>query len=183
MRFVLPLLATLSLTACAPAAPGGPPVEIQPSQAEAMLRQASDLDGKRVAIEGYVHFDNGRNGEAIAMGPELRSSPWGGGEPLARFEMEYGPGPNQLDLHEISKEKPKGFPGAPEIMTFDPAKASWQDAAGASHSLSQKVRVTGVLRYAGFSRTGPVSEDDPASPTGKRFRPILTKVVLNASAH
>lgn len=177
------LLLTLTLAACGAVAPSAPPVEIQPSQAQAMLHQATDLDGRRIAIEGYVHFDNGRNGEAIAMGPELRSSPSGGGEPLARFDLEYGSGPNQLDLHEISKEKPKGFPGAPEIMTFDPTQATWQDAAGASHPLSRKVRVIGTVRYAGFTRTGPVSEKDASSASGQRFRPTLTKVVLDVSAH
>ncbi len=183
LRPVLPTFVVLALAACAPPAPAAPPVEIQPSQAEAMLHQATDLDNKRVAIEGYVYFDNGQHGEAIAMGPELRSSPSGGGEPLARFEMDYGPGPNQLDLHETKKGKPPGFPGAPEIMTFDPVKATWQDATGASHPLSQKVRLTGTVRYAGYSRSGPVSEDDAGSPTGKRFRPVLTRVVLAVSAH
>ena len=183
MRAALPMLLALALSACGQVAPSGPPTEIQPSQAEALLRQSTDLDGKRVVVEGYLFFDNGRQGEAIAMGPELRSSPNGGGEQLARFETEYGPGPNQLDLHVISKDKPEGFPGAPEIMTFDPLKATWQDAAGASHPLSQKVRLTGIVRYAGFKRSGPVSEDDTTSPTGKRFYPTLTKVVLDVPAH
>ncbi|MDB5471856.1 MAG: hypothetical protein JWR84_3416 [Caulobacter sp.] len=177
------LLLTLSLAGCGPTASKAPPVEIQPSQAEAMLHQATDLDGKRIAIEGFVYFDNGRNGEAIAMGPELRSSPSGGGDQLARFELEYGPGPNQLDLHEVSKERLGGIAAAPEIMTFDLAKVTWQDAAGASHPLSQKVRLTGTVRYAGYGRSGPVSEDDASSPSGKRFRPVLTKVALDASAH
>lgn len=182
MRPDLPILIALVLSACGPVAPSGPPVEIQPSQAEAMLRQSTDLDGKRVVVEGYVFFDNGQAGEAIAMGPELRSSPNGGGEQLARFETGYGAAANQLDLHVISKEKPAGIPGAPEIMTFDPTKATWQDAAGATHPLSQKVRLTGTVRYAGYRRSGAVSEDDPNSPTGKRFYPRLTKVVLDVPA-
>lgn len=182
MRPALPILLALVLTACGQAASSGPPLEIQPSQAEALLHQTTELDGKRVAIEGYVFFDNGQQGEAIAMGPELRSSPNGGGEPLARFETEYGPGANQLDLHVLSKDKPEGFPGAPEIMTFDPTKATWQDAAGATHPLSQKVRLTGTVRYAGYSRSGPVFQEDTGSPTGKRFHPRLTKVALDVAA-
>jgi hypothetical protein len=183
MRAALPMLLALAISGCDQVAPSGPPVEIQPSQAEAMLHQTTDLDGKRVAIEGYVFFDNGQRGEAIAMGPELRSSPNGGGEPLARFEMAYGPGPNQLDLHEVSKERPGGIPEAPEILTFDLAQVTWQDAAGASHPLSQKVRLTGTVRYAGFKRSGPVSKDDAGSPTGKRYWPMLKKVVLDVPAH
>lgn len=183
MRAALPMLLALALSACGQVAPSGPPTEIQPSQAEALLRQSTELNGKRVMVEGYVFFDNGRQGEAIAMGPELRSSPNGGGEQLARFEAGYGPGPNQLDLHVISKEKPEGFPGAPEIMTFDPAKATWQDAAGTSHPLSRKVRLSGTVRYAGYRRSGAVSQEDTGSPTGKRYFPTLTKVVLDVPAH
>lgn len=183
MRPALPILLALVLTACGPVAPGGPPVEIQPSQAEAMLHQTTDLDGKRVAIEGYVFFDNGQRGEAIAMGPELRSSPAGGGEPLARFQTEYGPGPNQLDLREATKEEIKGFPEAPPVITFYPTKVTWQDGSGASHPLSQKVRLIGTVRYAGFRRYGPISQEDASSSSGKRFKPVLTKVVLDVPAH
>ncbi|MDO9338860.1 MAG: hypothetical protein Q7T61_20900 [Caulobacter sp.] len=167
------VLMALSLTACGQPTPSAPPVELQPSQAEAMLRQSSALDGKRVVVEGYVHFDNGQQGEAIAMRPELRSSPSGGGEELAPFETPYGPGPNQLDLNEISKGKPPGFDAAPEIITFDPAKATWQDSGGVSHPLSQKVRLTGTASYPSVAGH-PYSQ----SPTGKRFLVILKKVVL-----
>lgn len=177
------LLLLLLLAACGPVAPAAPPVEIQPSQAQAMLRQTTDLDSKRVVLEGYVYFDSDQSKGQVAMGPELRSSPAGGGEHLVKFEMDYGPGPNQLDLHEIKKEKFGGFSGAPEIITFDPTKATWQDAEGKAHLLSEKVRVTGVVRYAGYSTSGAVSEDDPSSPSGKRFYPMLTKAVLSPSAH
>lgn len=182
MRPALPILMALTLTACGQPAPSEPPMEIQPSQAEALLHQTTELDNKRVAIEGYVFFDNGQQGEAIAMGPELRSSPNGGGEPLARFETKYGAAPNQVNLNAVPK-KMAGLPEAPEIITFDPSKATWQDAAGATHPLSQKVRLTGTVRYAGYKRSGAVFEEDTSSPTGKRFHPRLTKVVLDVAAH
>lgn len=182
MRAALPVLLTLALTACAPAAPSGPPVEIQPSQAEHLLQFSSDLSRKRVALEGYVFFDNGRNGEAIAMLPELRSGPAGAGETLIRFDIDYGPGPNQLDLHELSREKPPGFPGAPETITFDLSKATWQDGAGKTHPLSEKVRLVGRVEYVRLGNAGLLSDEDARSPTGRRFKPRLVDVELSPTA-
>jgi hypothetical protein len=158
------------LAACNP----GPPVVVEEISVEPELVWSRALQGKRVAVEGYINFDDGPNGQAIAGGPQLRSSPDGGGEKLIDFAAEFGAGPNQIGSEKMRKDAMfKDAPkGVPEVVTFDTATMTYQDAQGAPHPIRERVRVIGRVSYA-------VSvEDDPRSPTGQRFRPILTHVVL-----
>jgi hypothetical protein len=151
-----------------------PPVEVDAGSVEQKLYWSRSLQDQRVALEGYINFDNGPDGRAIAGGPELRSSPNGAGEKLLNFAAEFGSGPNQIgspgmEAHAMFKDAPKGVP---DVVTFDPARLTYQDAQGAPHPISQRVRVVGRVRYA-------VSiENDARSPIGQRFRPFLTHVVL-----
>jgi hypothetical protein len=182
-RLTLLAFLVLATAGCGPVAPAAPPIEIQPSQAESLLQFSSDLNRQRVVMEGYVYFDNGRAGEAIAMGPELRSAQDGAGEPLVRFEIEYGEAANQLNLKAQKRELLPGVPNAPETLVFDPTKATWQDAAGKAHPLSRKLRLTGRLEYIGINNVGLLSDEDSRSPTGRRFKPRLVDVDLAEALH
>lgn len=158
-----------------------PAVLIETSQVEPMIFGSADLKGRRVSLDGYLNFDNGPYGQAIAMRPQLRTRPNGAGEALIGFDLEHGEGPNQLHLPVLEKEKIPGLPAAPEILTIDVAKATFQDKAGVAHPFRDRVRVTGRLMYSGDRKTGPIGEDDPSSPTGKRFKPQLIDVELEAA--
>ena len=69
---------TLAATGCIkPAAPQQPPVEVDSSQVETLVYWSPKLDGRRIVIDGYIGFDNGPNGDAIALGPELTTEPFG----------------------------------------------------------------------------------------------------------
>ena len=164
----------LALGAVLAACDARPPVAVDAGSVESKLYWSRSLQDQRVAVEGYINFDNGADGRGIAPGPELRSGPGGGGDKLLSFAAELGSGPNQIGspnmkTHAMFKDAPKGVP---EVVTFDPAAMTWQDAQASPHPLSQRVRVVGRVRYA-------VSvEDDPRSPIGQRFLPFLTHVVL-----
>jgi hypothetical protein len=151
-----------------------PPVEVAQSTVEEQLYWSRSLQNQRIAIEGFISFDNGPDGRAIAAGPELRSSPNGSGDRLIRFDAKFGSGPNQIGApgmttQEMFKDAPKGVP---EVVTFDPRTLTYQDAQGAPHPIGERVRLVGQLRYA-------VSiENDPRSPTGQRYLPFLTHVVF-----
>ncbi len=178
MRFQLILLGAvaLAMSGCGKSEPPAPPVHIEPSQVQRMVHQASDLDGRRIELDGYIGFDNGANGQAIAIGQVLTTDRDGRGEELIRFDLKQGAEANQLNLPVISRDR--FVPNAPEVVTFDLRKASFQDSAGKAHPLSDKVRVTGRLVYLGLGNTGPLSDPDPSSPSGRRFKPRLTDVVL-----
>lgn len=171
MRKIVVMLALGALlTAC----DQRPPVEVDPGSVEPQLYWSRALQDRRIAIEGYINFDNGADGQAIAIGPELRSSPGGGGDKLIRFDAKLGAGPNQIGSPNMKTEPMfKDAPrGVPEVVTFDLATLTFQDAQGASHPVGQRVRVVGRVRYAASI------ENDPRSPTGQRFTPFLTQVVL-----
>lgn len=179
-RWAVSGLVALAVAGCAKPEPKAPPVALQPSQVESLVYWSADLNGQRVSMEGWVHFNNGEDGRAIAIGPELRSQPRGDGERLIFLDVENGEGPNQLHLPVVHTETIKGMPGAPQILTIDAAKATYQDTAGVAHPLGGKMRVTGKLRYVRAGKAGLWSDADTRSPTGRRFKPKLVDVVLEA---
>ena len=179
MRLTVTMLGVLALmAACAKAPPPGPTVVVQPSQVEALLDWSSDLSERRVAIDGYIGFDNGPSGQAAAMGPELTTAPNHGGDPLIRVEIERGEGRNQLNLPVLSRQTLAWAPQAPATLIVDLSHATYKDAAGTPHALDSRVRVTGRLSYVHLGDAGLMSDPDAASPTGRRFKPRLVDVAL-----
>jgi hypothetical protein len=176
LRLVLAGALALLATGCGKVGPAPPPVLVEASQVEPQIYWASDLNRRRVSIDGYIGFDNGPAGQAIAIGQVLTTRPNGQGDELMRFDLENGSGPNQLDLAVLSRER--FVPNAPETITFDLAGSTFQDSAGKPHPLRQKVRVTGRLVYFGVGGAGLIADDDSRSPTGKRFKPRLVDLVL-----
>lgn len=174
----LMLAPLLSLGGCAKPRPAGPPVTVEPSQVEQRIYWASDLIDRRVSIDGYIGFDNGPNGQAIAMGPELNSQPFARGDTLIRVDIERGEKANQLNLPVLERQTLAGVPNAPATLIVDLAKGTWQDSAGKAHPLSEKVRLTGTLDYARVQNVGLISDPDSRSPNGRRLQPRLTDVVL-----
>ncbi|MDB5433352.1 MAG: hypothetical protein JWP35_4468 [Caulobacter sp.] len=179
MRLTVAMLSVLVMAAaCAKAPPPQPVVVVQPSQLEALVYRSSSLSERRISIDGYVGFDNGPSGQGAAMGPELTSAPNDGGSRLIRVEIERGAGPNQLNLPILSRQKIDWAPAAPETLIVDLSHATYQDASGAAHPLASRVRVTGRLEYFRLGSAGLLSDPDPSSPTGRRFKPRLVDVVL-----
>lgn len=167
------IAALLLLTACG--RPPAPPVLVEESQVEATLWQAAALDGKRVSVDGYIHVDDGReHGANAAMAYTLTSRSRGQGEDLVLFQAELGKAANQVDFPVLSSESMPGFPGAPPTLTVDLKNGRFQDGSGASHPVTDKVRVTGRLA-SGAER------EDGGSLTGKRYRPMLMDVTLAAA--
>ncbi len=161
-------VAGLWLSACG--APQTPPVLIEPSQVRPLLQLSDELDGKRVSIDGYIHVANGFAGQDNrASTYTLTSRPRGLGDDLVQFTARRGGEANQMDLPALNDAN--AFGG---LQLVDAKKARYQDASGASHSVQDKVRVTGVLV------SGGPSEDD-RSPTGQRFRPRLTNVTFEVA--
>jgi hypothetical protein len=153
--------------------PAEPPVVLEAAQVEPMLRQASDLSGRRVSIDGYLGLDNGIAGQGIAIGQVLTTRPDARGDELLRLEAPEGTRAGQLNLPVVSEQGMPGFPGAPKTRTIDMSRAEWRDAAGGVHPLTDRVRVTGRVVYVGI-------DEDPTSPGGKRFNPRLADIVLDA---
>ncbi len=182
MRLRVALVGMLALiaTGCGKVGPAPPPVLVEASQVEPQIYWASDLNGRRVSIDGYIGFDDGPGGQAITIGQVLTTRPNGQGDELMRFDLETGAGPNQLNMAVLSRER--FVPNAPETITFDLARTTFQDSAGKPHPLREKVRVTGKLVYFGVSGAGLIAEDDSGSPTGKRFKPRLVDLVLETPA-
>ncbi|HYC68191.1 hypothetical protein [Brevundimonas sp.] len=163
----------LALSGCG--APEAPPVLIEASQVQPLLQFSDELNGQRVAVDGYVHINDGPEGSGgAAMLYTLTSRPRGQGDDLILFAAEIGTGPNQIDLPVLGREGIPGFPAAGEILTVDVTNARFRDLAGAAHSIRDKVRVTGRVA------SGAATADD-RSPTGRRFRPRLTEVTFEAA--
>ena len=166
------------LAGCAPPEDTSPPVVVAAADAEPTLHWSADLDGKRVAVDGYVNLDNGPTGAGIARGPQLTSQPGGRGTALINFEVERGTGPGQLDLPVMETRVYAQFPTRPEVDRVDMSRASYRDAAGVAYPISRKVRVTGRLAYARWSGGQLFSNEDKRSTTGRRLMPRLIDVVL-----
>lgn len=171
-KLVMAAMAALFVTACGEPPP---PVLIEPAQIDQTLKYANTLDGQRIAIDGYIHVDDGPDGQGgAAMAYTLTSSPQGQGNQLVLFKTELGKGANQVDFPVLSTETHPGFPGAPETLLVDLKNGRFQDSAGASYPVQKKARVTGRLA-SGTAR------EAPGSPTGQSYRPMLTGVTLEAA--
>jgi hypothetical protein len=163
----------LALGACGK--PPAPPVVVEASEVEPRVFWGHDLEGQHISVDGYIGLDNGPKGDAIAMGQVLTTQPLGAGEQLFRFDLKRGDGPNQINLPVVSSRPIEQTPM--QIQTVDLSSATFHDRAGGSHPLSDRVRVTARLRYdrvKGYL----LSDEDPRSLTGKRFKPRLTDIVL-----
>jgi hypothetical protein len=180
MRWLAVVL-VLGLAACGKPPPAGPPVVVASSDTEQKLYWASDLNNHLVSLDGYIGFDNGKDGQAIAIGEVLSTQRNAQGKELIRFELERGERPNQLNLPVLSEEHTLGNPNLPMVTTFDIGRTTWQDKDGKPHPLGAKVRVTGRLVYLRVGNAGLWSDEDSSSPTGRRFKPRLTDVVLEPS--
>jgi len=167
---ILAAAAALAVAACG--APEAPPVLVEASQVGALLETSDALDGRQVAIDGYIHIDDGDDGGA-AMLYTLTSRPHGLGDPLVLFEAEQGVEANQIDLPILNRISVPGGAGG-DILEVDLRNIHFQDAAGARHGVKNKVRVTGRLA------SGP-SHEDARSPSGVRYRPRLRDVTLEAA--
>jgi len=171
-RLVMAAAAALWVTACAEPAP---PVLIEPAQVDASLIQAKTLDGQRIAIDGYIHVDDGPDDQGgAAMAYTLTSSPQGQGKQLVLFKTALGKGANQVDFPVLSTETHPQFPGAADTLLVDLKNGRFQDSAGASHPVTTKARVTGRLA-SGTAR------ESFSSPTGQSYRPMLTEVTLEVA--
>lgn len=172
LRGAIAILALAVLGACNQ----GPPVEVNTGTIEQTLYWSRSLQGKRVAIEGYIGFDNGPEGKAIASGPSLRSQPYGAGQTLLMIATEFGGGPNQISAPGMKTGPMFGgaSAGAPDIVTFNPNEMVYHDDKGGSHPINHRARAIGRVEYA------IDIQKDPRSPSGHRFRPFLTRVTLEA---
>lgn len=178
-RMALALALTLTVAGCGKSGPPPPPVAIEPSELDSKVYWSSDLDDHRITLDGYIGFDNGPTGHAIALGPELTSQPFGRGDALISFDLEQGDQPNQMQLPEVERHTLQGVPAAPAVVIVDVAHATFKDAAGQAHSFDEKVRVTGRLSYAGFG-SNLMTDEDARSPNGRRFKPRLIDVSLES---
>lgn len=164
--------AALLVAACGEPAP---PVLVETAQAESLLMYGNTLDGQRVAVDGYIHVDDGPDDQGgAAMAYTLTSSPQGLGKHLILFKADLGKGANQVDFPVLSTETHPQFPGAPDTLLVDLKNGRFQDTAGASHPVQSKARVTGRLASG-------TAQESFSSPTGKSYRPMLTEVTLEAA--
>ncbi len=170
MKFFILAAGLFGLVACG--RPTEPPIVLETAQVESKLRDASDLNGRRVSIDGYIGLDNGAGGQAIAIGQVLTTVPGGQGDTLIRLNLPQGKSAGELNLPVVGEETIPGMPGAPKILTLDLSRGEWRDTQGLAHPLSDQVRVTGTVAYVGV-------EDDASAATGKRFNPRLTNVTLD----
>lgn len=167
---VMAAVAAFALASCG--APEPSPVLVEASQVRSLLETSDELDGRRVALDGYIHIDDGDDG-GIAMLYTLTGRPNGLGDDLILFEAEQGTGANQIDLPVLNRiTLPENAGG--EILQVDMRNIHFQDAAGARHGVKDKVRVVGRLA------SGP-SHEDARSPTGVGYRPRLQDVTLESA--
>lgn len=140
LRMAMAGVLTLVATGCGKSGPPPPPVLVDSSQLETKVFWSSDLENRRIVIDGYIGFDNGPTGEGIALGPELTSEPFGKGEELIRFDLDRGAGPNQMQLPVLERRSDPGMPSAPQVLIVDIGRATFQDSAGKPHPFRDRVR-------------------------------------------
>lgn len=182
MRLRTAMAGALALVAagCGRSGPPPAPVVVQPSQLEQLVYWSPGLDGRRIAIDGFIGFDNGPTGQAIALGPELTSEPYGKGDELIRVDLERGEGPSRLQLPVLETRSLPDIPAAGAWDIIDLGRATFRDSAGKAHPLGDEVRVIGRLVYVRMGDAGLLSDEDARSPTGRRLKPRLVDVVLEA---
>jgi len=107
------------------------------------IQYSTKLNGKRIAIEGYVTFSTAdlEKGKASI---ELSDKPIQGGDQLIRFEIKEGKGKNSIDFGETSNTKYQGM-GTVSDVQFDNVRI--YDNDGKAYPLTQKVRLSGDLSY------------------------------------
>lgn len=152
--------------------PEEPPTLIEAGQITPLLEHSRAYNGHRVAVDGYVHIDDGPGGAAMVY--TLMSRPGGQGEDLILFQAERGTEPNRLDLPVLKREPRPDWAGGGEDLLVDLSNGRFIDGAGEAHAVRDKVRVTGEL-MSGFGL------EDARAPTGWRYRPRLIDVTFEAA--
>ncbi len=173
-RTVKAAAAVAALAACSEPAPAAPEL-IEPAMVETMLWRHDVYDGRRIAIDGYIHVDDGPDRKAgVARAFLLTSRPHGGGDDLVLFDTVLGKDANQVDYRVARAFSHPQFRGEADVLVLDMGKGRFQDSAGVSHPVSTRVRVTGRLASG-------APKEDAGSPTGRSFRPMLTEVTLDVA--
>lgn len=143
IAFIIAALA-LFATSCNSSSEG----KLLESSAEEYVKEnvqySTELNGKRIAIEGYVTFSTADvEGKTAAV--ELSDKPVTGGATLIRFEIKEGTGKNNIDFGETSNARTGGFRTTVSDVEFD--KVRIYDNDGYTHPLTQKIRLSGDLSY------------------------------------
>ena len=108
------------------------------------VQYSTELNGKRIAIEGYVTFSTADiEGDMAEI--ELSDKPIKGGATLISFEIKEGTSKNSISFGETSNARNGGYRTTVSDVEFDKVKI--YDNEGNAHPLTQKIRLSGDLSY------------------------------------
>lgn len=108
------------------------------------VQYSTELNGKRIAIEGYVTFSTADIENKMAE-VELSDKPISGGATLIHFEINEGTGKNSISFGETSNARTGGFRTTVSDVEFD--KVRIYDNEGNAYPLTQKIKLSGNLSY------------------------------------
>lgn len=108
------------------------------------IQYSTDYDGKRIAVEGYVTFSTADLEKGFAE-VELSDKPIKGGETLLNFQIKEGKGKNNIDFGETSNSRSQGYKTTVSDVNLDNVRI--YDSEGNAHPLTQKIRLSGNIKY------------------------------------
>ena len=147
-----------------------------------LLSFSQDKADKRVAMVGYLSFGGGTyevGKNEIRM--ELMSAPDGadGGELLNSFPVKMGDGKNEVSFPKGSNSKSAGY--RTTSSEIDVAKITVTTADGKNYPLTQKLKVSGTVKYTKDFSTGKTMETPMFNSDKKGFVYELQDVRFDAA--
>jgi hypothetical protein len=168
-------IAALLLVGCTQNQPGQLLKASTPETVYQELDSQTSWSQKRVALDGYIFLNSASTEESGSVGLSLYTQKRGQGERLLDLHVKLGAGPNQVQIPVLGKGKSAGYQTTKHQV--DLGKMAFQDGQGKSHSIDEKVRLSGTVEYVPHFQGGFSTVDDPLRP-GKKIYPFQLKDVL-----
>lgn len=142
------------------------------------LNYKTDYQGKRIAVDGYIFLNLTASEENGTIGLQLFAKPKGDGVPLLDFKVGRGAGKNQVSIPTVGKGKTAGYKTTEYEVDVD--KMKFTDNEGVEHPVTDKVRLSGTVKYVPHMNGGFSHMTDPMNK-GKELYPFeLEDVRLDA---
>ncbi len=138
------------------------------------LNYKTDYQNKRIALEGFIYPKETTDIEAGIATLEISTQPKSGGDNLADVKISLGEGKNEVIMPTQGKGKEVIYKTTQ--YDIDESKLKFVDNEGNQHPITDKVRLSGTVKYVDHFEGGFSHMPDPMNK-GKELYPFVLKDV------
>lgn len=142
------------------------------------LDYKTDYEGKRIAVDGYIYLNLSATEEGGKVGLQLFARPKGDGVGLIDFNVGTGAEKNEVSIPKLDKGRIAGYQTTQYAVDVD--KMTFTDNDGSRHPITDKVRLSGTVKYVPQMDGGFSHMSDPMNKGRELYPFTLEDVRLDA---